>query len=301
MPSPSNSLPTPKASPSRSRLTGLGLAGLAAVCASSAGLLLRSVDEAGPWTVLVYRSVGYVAFMLIVIALSHRSRSLKAFTAIGRPGLVAAGALGVAFVAFILALSNATVASVVAILGSAPLIAALIALVWLAEGPTPAGWIAIGLAGAGVGLVVAGELSLGGTAGLIYGAVACIGYAVTIVALRAGADRDMTPALCLSGIIAGAIALAMADTVFATPTDMALGLALGIGQIGFQYLLIGWATRFASASDVALVMVAEIVLAPIWVWLVYAEAPTPAVLIGLGVVIAALLLNTVGGMRRARD
>ena len=43
----------------------------------------------------------------------------------------------------------------------------------------------------------------------------------------------------------------------------------------------------------------EVLLGPLWAWLGVGETPAAATLAGGGVVLAALFLNEVGGMRRA--
>lgn len=281
------------------RSLGLFLAASAAVCASSAGLLLRSVEAADPWTILVYRSIGYVAFMGAMIVILHGPRAPSALLSIGRAGVVVALSLGVAFVAFLLALSQTSVATVVALLSASPFLAALMSMLVLNERPGRAGWIAMTVAAIGVGAIVFGEIDTAPGWGLSLGAVACAGYSVTIVALRVGKDRDMTPALCLAGVLAGVIAAVVADGLAASPRDVAIGLALGAGQIGLQYLLIGFAARHAPAADIALVMILEVILAPLWVWAIFGETAPEGVLVGGGFVIAALAINALS-LRGAR-
>ena len=97
----------------------------------------------------------------------------------------------------------------------------------------------------------------------------------------------MMPATCLGGVFAFAI-----TAVFAPPPwpisgrDLALALLLGAGQVGLQYLLITFAVRWVPAAEIALLMLLEIVLAPLWVWL------------GVGEVLTALLGNGLLVLRR---
>jgi len=289
--------PTPMtgdASPTLPRpVLGLGLAALAALFASSAGVLLRHVEAADAWTVLVYRSLGFVATVGLFIAVRHGRRTIRSFGRIGRPGILVAVSLGGAFIAFVLALTLTNVAAVVAVLGVAPMVAALIAWAVLGERPSPLAWLAMVAAFAGVALVVWDGLRADASLGLVCAVLACLGYAAAVVGLRAGAHVDMSPAICLSGVVAGVVSLTVADTLAASTTDMVIGLLLGSVQIGAQYILLTLATRLASAADVALVMILEIVLAPLWVWLFAGEAAPVAVLYGGAVIVAALVLNGV--------
>lgn len=284
---------TTAGTPLRRQALGLGLAALAALFASSAGVLLRHVETADAWTVLVYRSLGFVATVLVFIAVHHGRHTIRRFGQIGRPGLFVAVSLGGAFIAFVLALTLAHVATVVAVLGVSPMVAALIAWAVIGERPSNLAWLAMAAAFAGVSVVVWDGLRADSVFGMMCAVLACLGYAGAVVGLRAGSHADMSPAICLSGVVAGIVSLAVVDTLSASPNDMVIGLLLGSVQIGAQYILLTVATRFASAADVALVMILEIILAPVWVWLFVGEAAPVAVLYGGAVIVAALVLNGV--------
>lgn len=250
---------------SGTRALGLGLAALAALFASSAGVLIRQVESADAWTILVYRSLGFVLVVLAAIALRHGRQAVGSFRRIGRAGLWVAASLGGSFIVFVLALVETNVASVAAVLGVAPMAAALIGWLAIGERPSPLAWLAMAAAFGGVSVVVWNGLDAGSSQGLLLAGLACLGYASAMVALRAGRAADMTPAICLSGFVAGTVSLVAADQLAAPPADILIGLALGTLQIGAQYLLLTVAARLAPAADIALVMILEVLLAPLWV------------------------------------
>jgi drug/metabolite transporter (DMT)-like permease len=250
------------------------------------------VQAADGWTILVYRSVGFVAMVLAWILLNHGRGAPRQFLRVGLPGVAVALCLGGAFIAFVLALIQANVATVVAILSVSPMAAGLLGWAYLGERPSAIAWIAMACAFLAVVAIVGDGLASGPVSGLVFACLACLGYAGAIVGLRAGMDKDMTPAVCLSGVVAGVVSLAAADTMVASPNDVAIGLLLGTVQIGAQYILLSIATRYASAGDVTLVMILEIVLAPIWVWVFVGESVPAMVLYGGAVIVAALVLNT---------
>jgi drug/metabolite transporter (DMT)-like permease len=70
-----------------------------------------------------------------------------------------------------------------------------------------------------------------------------------------------------------------------------LGL-FGITQLGLGLLLLTAGTRRLSAAQVALVGGLDVPLAPIWVWIAFAEIPSWATVAGGLTVIAAVTLNT---------
>ncbi len=137
-------------------------------------------------------------------------------------------------------------------------------------------------------------MAAGAGQGLVYSVLACIGYAGAMVGLRAGHERDMTPAVCLSGVVACAVSSAMIGGLAITAGDLTISLLLGTVQIGAQYILLTIATRFATAADITLTMILEEILAPLWVWVLVGEAVPPMVLYGGLVIIAALVMSAVG-------
>ncbi len=299
--SPSSSAPG-----ARFRLLGIGLAVLAAVFASSAGLLLRFAEGADPWVLLVFRSLGYVTAVGLFILLRQGRRFFTAFGHIGGAGLVVAVSLGLAFIAFVLALMQANVATVVAVLSLSPLLAGLIGWAFLGERPSLLSWGAMTITIIGVSLVVLADLGAEAAPGrrpvqgLLLAVLACAGYTIAVVGLRSGRARDMSPAVCLSGVVAGIISLSFVlfwgtggidALASASAHEVLIGILLGTVQLGAQYILLTIATRYASAADVALAMILEVVLAPLWVWLFVGEAMTALALGGGGLIVAALIVN----------
>jgi drug/metabolite transporter (DMT)-like permease len=277
-------------------LLGLGGVLLAALCGSSAGILLRHIEAADGWQVLFYRSLSFSVLLFLVVVLRQRGGTLRAFRAIGWWGLAVALSLGGAFIAFVFAMLLTTVAEAVLILSAAPFVAAILDRAILGEAVAPATWLAMAGAACGIAIMMAGGLSTGGEGfhivnilGGFVALIACVGYAFCIVSLRAGRARDMMPATCLAGVVALAV-----SAVFAAPPwpisghDLALALLLGTGQIGLQYLLITLSARWVPAAEIALLMLLEVVLAPIWVWIGVGEVPATWTLIGGAVVVAAL-------------
>jgi drug/metabolite transporter (DMT)-like permease len=76
--------------------------------------------------------------------------------------------------------------------------------------------------------------------------------------------------------------------------DWAILAALGVGQmgIGLAFLTIG--ARLIPPAQVALISLLEVVLGPLWVWLAYDERPSAATLAGGAIVVAAVVVQTVG-------
>lgn len=295
------SLAGPGAGRDRRYLIGLAGVLLAALAASSAGILLRQIEAADGWQILFYRSLAFVAVLLAYIVAQRRRDTLRAFLAIGWPGLVVALALGGAFIAFIFAMLLTTVAQAVFILSAAPFFAALLGLAVLRERVAALTWVSMAAALAGIGVMMGQGLVGGALLGSLVALAACLGYAAAIVALRAGRRVDMMPATCLAGVFAGGVCFFLAGDLAIGGRDLTFALLLGSAQIGLQYLLITLSARHVPAAQIALVMLVEVVLAPLWVWLGVGEAPSSATLLGGAIVLAAVLAQTLHALRPAPD
>jgi len=272
---------------------------LAALCASSAGIIVRHVEVADAWQILFYRALAFTGMLFAMVLARHGRATGAAFRAIGWPGLVLAVALGTAFIAFIFALTLTTVANTVFILGASPLAAALLGRLVLGEGISAATLMAMVGALIGVALMVGDSLGSGSLDGNLAALIACLGYAVAVVSLRAGRAVDMMPATCLSGVFALLVCSLLVGSLAIPTTDILLALLLGSGQLGAQYALITYASRFVPAGQIALIMLLEVLVAPLWVWIGVGEVPADMTLLGGFVVLAALLLQMAGSLKRA--
>ena len=58
--------------------------------------------------------------------------------------------------------------------------------------------------------------------------------------------------------------------------------------------------RYLAAPEVALILLLETVLGPVWVWLVIHEAPSPWALMGGAIVVITLFVHTLAGLRAER-
>lgn len=272
---------------------------LAALFASSAGVLIRAIEAADGWQILTWRGIGFSAVVLLLVVGRHGRQTASAFRAVGLPGIAVGAGLGTGFVAFVLAMLETTVANAVFVLAAAPLVAAAIGALVLGERPAAATLVASLAALLGVGLTVHSGLAGGAWQGVAWAVVACVGYAGAIVGLRRGRDTDMLPAIALSGLLATGVSAALATGLLElSARDLAISLGLGVFQIGAQYVLITWAARHLAAPRIALLMLLEVVLAPVWVALVHGESPDPLALAGGGLVLAALLFDAVAPARR---
>lgn len=274
----------------RLRRRGQLFVALAAVAWSSAGVLQRelSVDTA---TQLAGRAVFAGIALAGFVAVSNRGRAFAAFRSMGTAGLAVAVFTAIASGSFILALNHASVANVLFMQAASPIAAALLAWVALGESVTRRAGLAMGVALLGVGMMV-GSPGSGGVIGVAASLVMTLAFAAGIVITRHKREVSMAPAVCLSQVIVLLAAAPLSDPGAVTERDLGFLVLLGVGQMGLGLAFLTVGARLLPAAEVAMITLLEIVLGPLWVWLVISETPALTTIIGGVVVIAAVLLQT---------
>jgi drug/metabolite transporter (DMT)-like permease len=269
---------------------------LAAIAWSTAGVMQRelSVDTA---TQLMGRaSFAALALGVFVVVLS-RGRPLAAFREVGVAGLAVAVATACASGMFIFALNHANVANVLFLQAASPVAAALLAWLALGERISRRSAVAMGIAVLGVGLMVGGPGS-GGVLGVAASLLMTVAFAISIVITRHRRDVSMAPAICLSQVILVLGTAPFAHPGAATERDVLFLALLGVGQMGLGLAFLTMGARLLPASEVALITLLEVVLGPIWVWLALGEEPGTATLAGGAIVVAAIVIQTLGAPPR---
>ena len=279
--------------------------GLACVISASfftslAGILVRLVEEADGWQLQFYRVVSFLVFIFGFLCWRHGGRCLRSFRDIGRPGLLAAFFLGVAFVTYIFAMIETSVAKVVFIGSASPFVAALIAWFFLRERLAPRTLIAITAAMLGIAIMMGESIEGRDSMGAGLALLQVVSYGSALVCFRARRQVDMLPAAALAGILAMLVSAFMAPDLAISAHDLGIAVLLGVVQLGFQYVLIALGTRHVPAGEVALLGRLQVVLAPLWVWLALGEVPTPVTLLGGAVVVGAVVVNSLASLRRER-
>ena len=268
---------------------GALLVGGAALAWSSAGLLTRWTHT-DPWTTLFWRSAFAGAALLVHLLVTERRRAAMAFVGLGPVGL----ALGLCFAAsmtsFINALSLTTVANVMVFQAASPLFAAALAWLWLKERITGRVAAAIGATVLGVLVMVSSRAGVGDPARELWGDLLALVMSLTsaLVIILARFDRSvsMIAAICAGMTLTAVIALPFAELA-PTLRDLGLLALFGLGQMALALLLFTSGVRLIPAADAGLISIVECVLAPLWVWLAFGEAPDAQGLAGGAIVLAA--------------
>jgi drug/metabolite transporter (DMT)-like permease len=275
---------------------GILLVLAATLCWSTEGLWVRLV-RANDWQILFW-SGGLMALALgIWLGFAHRGRLVRAVLDTGRPGLVAAGSLALAYSGYIFALNRTTVANTYVLLATAPLFAALLGRVFLGERVRRRTLVAMVLAFGGVVTMVSDSLGGGQVWGDVIALSTGLFFAVNIVALRSaplrdGKPVDMMPSNAMAGVVIAAVMMLITDPLDVRDQDIPYLLLIGLFSMALGTWLFTRGVRFLQAAEAGLLCLTEAVLGPLLVWAVLSEMPTPQALLGAAIVLAALIYDT---------
>lgn len=270
----------------------------AGLCWSTSGILVRSVSLTDAWEVVFWRALFMAVFIGACLVVWHRRRTVERILAVGRPGLLAGFLLASTFFFFILSIMRTTVANTLVLMSTAPFIAALFGRVFLGEQVPRRTYVAMAVGLTGIALMFVDALSSGGMIGNLLACGVPLAFGANIVLLRRmGAAVDMVPTVLLAGLIAVAVALPMGWPLTASWHDVGVLAVMGVFQLGAGCLLLTLAAPHLSAAEIGLFSLLETTLGPVWVWLGIGERPSDPALFGGIVVVTALVVNELAGLR----
>ena len=280
------------------RRRGVALVAGSAVIWSTGGWIVRSLEVDDPWTIVAYRSAFATAALALAVVVQHRGGAPAAVRRMGWPGVLVGACFAVASITFVLALDRTSVAHVLVVVSTAPLVAAVLGRVVLGEVVRSRTWLAAGATLLGVVVIASGTGGGASRSGDAIALVIPLVMATATVTIRRHDEVVMVPAMAVGTALALAVALAMGGGLpGVSGRDLLLLAVFGGLQLGGGMALYAVGARLVPAADVALVSLIEPVLAPLWVWWFAAEPPGAAAVVGGAIVLAAMAAHTVADLR----
>jgi drug/metabolite transporter (DMT)-like permease len=267
---------------------------IGSIAISFGGLVQRNIEVANPWQINVYRSLGMLVAIALIIAIQNRGSIVSTVLGVGRFGLLAGVLLSVAGICFIQALTHTTIANALFVLGAIPFFAALLARIFLGERLRNATLVTMLFAGFGLVLMVLNGISVGSGFGNLMALATALCFASYAVVVRYRRRIEMLPALLISSLLIIGISFTVIGGDLDIPlNDVLLSLFWGGCLSGFVNWMFIIASRHLATAEVTLIMLLEFALGPIWVWLFIDEVPTRWTLIGGAVVITAVAVRAI--------
>lgn len=272
----------------RQRRLGLLLAFLSAISWSSAGFFTRFIPL-DVWTLLFWRGLFGALFIGAYALWQVRGDLPRLVRGMGWPGVGLALCSSFSTLTLIPAFRLTTVANASVILATGPFLAALIAWIWLRERSSRATLVAAGLATLGVVVMVGGSAGSGSRLGDALALLAITSMAAIVVGVRRYRGVPLLPMAVLANLLVMTASLPNATPGSAGALDIFYSALFAASTmiLGFVLMVIG--SRLIPAVETALIGTLETPLAPLWIWLAFAEAPSRAAFLGGAIVLAAVI------------
>ena len=261
-------------------------------CLSWGGFIIRSFEEASIWQILFLRSFFFLLALIAFLFVTYKKNTFNIIKESGLPGLLGGFVLSFSFVAFVVAMSNTTVANVVFIISTQTMFLAIFGYFYLKEKVSLIGLISILLAMSGIIIMVGDSISGGSLFGNIVALAIPINFAILVMIIRKNTKVDMVPAIFYSGIFSLIYGFFLAESFEFTKHDLWMVFLLGVPQLEVSFICITIGSRTVESATVGLLMLMETLCAPLWVWLFLNEIPPISVFIGGAVIISAIILKS---------
>jgi drug/metabolite transporter (DMT)-like permease len=283
----------------RHRYLGWLIVALSAVAWSTAGFFTRLITE-DVWTILFWRGVFAGLAIAIMTVIHYRRETVKAYAGLGLPGLLLALASATGMLTFISALRLTTVADVYVIYATVPFVTAAVAWLVLSERASPSVLAASAVAVAGVVITLTGARFGGGLLGQFVAFLMTVSMAFMAVIVRRNREVALFPALGLSAWMAAFVSYWFCSPFDVSSFDLGMLAIFGVTQSALGLTLFSFGSRMIPAAEATLLTALDVPLAPLWVWLAFAEVPSAYTLAGGILVLAAVFGHMAYEMRRGR-
>ena len=211
-----------------------------------------------------------------------------------RPGLIP---LLIAFASmnllFMTAMTKTSAAAAIFLQNTSVAWAMLFGFLFLKERIERGSILSILIVMTGIVFIVMADWSGKNYSGNMIALMSGIAYALVVIFFRV--LREEHPAwlvtLCLffSAAIVAPWALTLGHSL--TGTQLALIALMGVIQMGVPYLIFSHAVKTVNSQDAALLVLAEPIMNPLWVWLVWGETVSLATLVGCSLIILGLAVR----------
>lgn len=274
---------------------------------SFGGITVRFAPDADPWQYLVWRSIGLFVATEAWNIVQGRGMLIGRFLTAGWLSFAAACCLSLAAISFIYALKETSIANALFLASVTPLLSMVLARFILGERMTLASVIAIGLAVAGLAVMVGGMRDSGADRsswlGNLSALVSSLAFAFYSICVRMAPGKDFSPTLpglaLISFTICTAVTVLQGRTLVPPAQDIAMAMLHGAVFIGIGVACFNAAARQIPAVGLTVLAQSETILSPIWAYLILGETPSASTLAGGALILTGVLVSALAGAVRA--
>ena len=227
------------------------------------------------WGMLFYRGAIPFVVVLFGLFLFYKSNLLKALLKVGYPGIFYTISFAVTNVTFIISIQNTNVANTLIMITMAPMLSAVLAAIFLKEKTEKKTWIAILITFTAVTYIFFDSIKLGNFLGDLFGFITAFGLAVCANLARYAKNIDLVPSAVIGKLCVAIFALFFVESFELVKSDIIIVPLMCVMCVALPFVLVTIAPRFITAAEVNLFFLLEVIIGPIWVWLIIKEQPSP--------------------------
>lgn len=266
----------------------------AAAAFSTGGAAVKAIGLDG-WEVSCFRSAFAVLALALLVPAARQRPTWRI--------LMVGAAFAATMILFVQANKMTTAASAIFLQATSPLYVLLFSPFLLKERVRGRDMAYMAVLGLGLGLFFVGLDPASATApkpwlGNILAALSGLTYALAVMGLRALGRSEGGAGAGAAASLWGSVIVATVCLPFALPvgpstaSDWLILAYLGFFQIALAYVFLTRGVERVPAFEVALLLLLEPVLNPIWAWLIHGERPGPWSLSGGAVILVATLVKS---------
>ena len=252
------------------------------------------------WSLLFYRGAIPFVVVLIGLVLFYRSNFFRALFKIGYTGIFYIISFSLCNITFIISIQNTNVANTLIMVAMAPMLSAILAAIFLKEKTKTETWIAIFITFFSVMFIFYDSIKIGNIIGDIFGFITALGLAINANLARFAKDRDLVPSAVIGKLVVAIFAFFFVDNFDLIDSDVIIIPLMCIMCVAIPFVLVTIAPRYISAPEVNLFFLLEVILGPIWVWLIVHEQPSIQTIIGGVVIIITIAFHSFTALKKTQ-
>ena len=252
------------------------------------------------WTLLFYR--GAIPFFVVLLGLIifYKTNFFNALFKIGYTGIFYVISFSVCNITFIISIQNTNVANTLIMVAMAPMLSAVLAWIFLKEPTNRTTWVAILITFLSVTFIFYDSVQLGNIIGDIFGFITALGLAINANLARFARDRDLVPSAVIGKLVVAIFAFFFVENFELVKLDMIIVPLMCVMCVAIPFVLVTIAPRYISAPEVNLFFLLEVILGPIWVWLIIKEQPSTQTIIGGIIIIITIAVHSFLALKKTQ-
>ena len=195
------------------------------------------------WNLIFYR--GFIPFFVVFIGLLiiQKGKIITALINNGWHGIAYVIIFTITNILFVISIENTSVANTLIMISLAPMLSAILSLIFLKENPDKKTWIAIIITTLAVIYIFFDAFEKGDIKGNFFGLVCATGLAAGAVIIRSVKQLNLVPSAMMGKLLVAIIALLFADNLNLKGSDSIIIPTMCIMCVAIPFVLVCLETR----------------------------------------------------------